>query len=83
MIKPPIGSNLTNGQSSPLTQPWAAWFQRAWNLLDSIDSSGTTAQRPIVGLYVGRQFYDKTLGYPVYLHSVNPTVWHNGAGAAV
>jgi len=69
-----------NGAAS---QPYASWLQQAFTILFSQQQSGTTAQRPTTGLWVGRRYYDTTLGYPVYVNSVSPTVWHNSAGAVV
>ena len=38
------------------------------------DASGTTEQRPTENLVVGQQYFDTTLGVPVYW---NGTEWHN------
>jgi hypothetical protein len=43
-------------------------------------NAGTTAQRPTVGLVVGLQYYDTTLGIPIWY---NGTVWKNAAGTTV
>lgn len=46
--------------------------------------AGATADRPTSGLWVGRQWFDTTLGYPVWVKQVNPTVvWVNASGIAV
>jgi len=67
----------------PTQETLHTWLQRAWDILNTFDSPGTTAHRPTKGLYVGRFYYDTTLGKPIWLHSVNPTVWHDGSGASV
>jgi hypothetical protein len=43
-------------------------------------NAGTTAQRPVSGLVPGLQFYDTTLGIPIWY---NGTVWKNAAGTTV
>lgn len=62
---------------------WITWFNQAYTLLFSIQQSGTTAQRPTTNLWIGRRYYDQTLGKPCWIHSVNPPVWHDGSGAVV
>jgi hypothetical protein len=50
----------------------------------SIPDSGKTTQRPIqnvqVPLFVGQQFFDTTLGIPIWW---NGTVWKNASGTTV
>lgn len=43
-------------------------------------NAGTTAQRPVTGLIPGLQYYDTTLGIPIWW---NGTVWKNAAGTTV
>jgi hypothetical protein len=43
-------------------------------------NAGTTAQRPVTGLVPGLQYYDTTLGVPIWY---NGTVWKNAAGTTV
>jgi hypothetical protein len=42
--------------------------------------SGVTANRPDKVLWIGRRYFDTTLGKPVYLKSINPSVWVDGVG---
>lgn len=57
--------NEANGR--PMASvPWGNWFTQAASILQGITESGTTANRPTKGLYVGRRYYDTTLGYPVW-----------------
>ena len=46
----------------------------------SIPDTGITAQRPIDNLLLGQQFYDTTLGTPIWW---NGTVWKNASGTTV
>lgn len=73
-------------QSLALTYEWGAFFSQVNQLLFNMSRSGPTASRPTETLpsrWIGMPYYDSTLGLPVFLHSTNPDVWHNGAGAAV
>jgi hypothetical protein len=65
------------------TPAWAGWFSQAQQILQDLSSSGSTASRPTNALYTGKFYFDTTLGLPIWVKSVNPTVWVNGAGAAV
>jgi hypothetical protein len=65
------------------TAAWAGWFAQASVVLQDASNSGTTAQRPTANLYVGKPYFDTTLGYAINLKSTGPTVWVNGAGTAV
>lgn len=51
------------GQVSP---EWATWFSSAFTVLGSVVSSGTTARRPTTALWVGRTYFDTTLGIPIW-----------------
>lgn len=66
-----------------LLGPWFTYMSLLNNLLQFIGGNGATASRPTTSLYVGYTFFDTTLGYPVYVKSLNPTVWVNGAGSVV
>ena len=62
---------------------WIGWFFRVNTVAQTIQQYGPTADRPTANLWPGRFYYDETLGFPVWVHSVNPTVWHDGAGNPV
>lgn len=64
-------------------QRWTSFFDQVFNLLSAMTQSGTTAQRPTSFLWIGRSYFDTTKGYPVYVKSVGPVVWVNGAGTVV
>lgn len=69
--------------SEKVTGAWLQWFSRVNAFVNAGQQSGPTADRPTSLLWIGRRYYDTTLGYPVYVHSVGPVVWHNGAGLSV
>lgn len=62
---------ITNGAVSFLGQVFRACA--------AVYSSGTTAQRPTRGLWVGRVYYDTTLGMPIWFK--NPG-WVKADGSA-
>ena len=68
------------GDDKMATQPWSSVFSRWHTIIVSAQQSGTTAQRPTKVLWIGRRFFDTTLGKPVYLKSVGPVVWVDGVG---
>lgn len=66
-----------------LSPPWMKWATLVNLIARACQESGTTANRPIKGLWIGRQFYDLTLNQPVYVSAVNPPVWRDASGAIV
>jgi hypothetical protein len=62
------------------TPAWAQWLTRTHGAVITLQQSGPTAQRPDRLLWVGRFYYDEDLGTPIWLHAINPIVWHDAAG---
>jgi len=65
---------------------WAAFLHSLQQVSWNGSRSGPTGSRPtssLDGRWIGMPYYDTTLGKPVFLHSVNPDVWHDGSGAVV
>ncbi len=62
---------------------WRNFFNSIFNVCNALTMSGTTGMRPTVGLWVGRMYFDTTLGTPIWLRSIGPVVWVNAAGAPV
>ena len=75
----PDGSPVVDSEMM-LTTPWRSVFSRWHSIILSAQESGTTAQRPVQRLYIGRRYFDVTLGKPIYLKSINPSVWVDGVG---
>jgi hypothetical protein len=64
-------------------QPSAAWQRFLFavnNICFAQQESGTTAQRPTKGLYVGRRYFDTTLVLPIYYTGSG---WIDAAGNGV
>lgn len=76
--RPPLFSG------SNFTAAWAGWFSNAQTILADASNSGPTGQRPTAQMYVGKPYFDTTLGIPIWLKTPSPTpVWVNAAGTAV
>lgn len=74
--KPPIN----NGNI--LSREWVGWMTKLWTVVTTVNSSGTTAQRPTTSLFIGMAYFDTTLGKPIWLKSVGPVVWCDATGTA-
>lgn len=83
MIKPPPFRDKFLTDTGDISSSWMQWIQQAGLYAFSLSDSGTTANRPTSNLWVGRPYFDTTLGYPVWVKTVSPVVWVNGAGTSV
>jgi hypothetical protein len=75
----PDGTPLTDERRHP-TLDWSNLFTRWAATINALRQSGTTAQRPTAGLWVGRTYFDIDLGTPIWVQSVNPAVWVDSTG---
>ncbi len=73
----PVTQNNVNAPA------WIQWLTKLSTFAGAVSDYGTTAQRPIKNLFIGRPYFDQTLGFPVYVKTVTPTVWVDGSGATV
>lgn len=71
---PPIRGTVddigADGQIVKVSTNWSTWFTKVFQACFSIYQSGTTAERPTTNLWVGRSYFDTTLGVKV---------WYDGA----
>ena len=63
-----------------LKPAWSSWYAAIGRLGNAITGSGTTANRPTVGLYTGRPYFDTTLGKPIWYKTAG---WVDATGAGV
>lgn len=63
-----------------ISSAWMQWFSDLTRIVNNMHSSGTTASRPSPP-YVGYQYFDTTLGKPIWASSA--TTWVDATGAAV
>lgn len=80
-IDHPAQASVNEG--GPTLPAYQAWFALVGETVRSLRQSGATADRPAKALWIGRQFFDTTLGHPVWVQSVNPAVWVDGTGTVV
>lgn len=70
-----------------LTPVYQAFFSSIHDWLGPVGLSGPTTSRPINTarnfLYIGQMYFDTTLSKPIWVQSLNPTVWQDATGAAV
>lgn len=60
---------------------WVAWYEAVFKAAQPI--GGTTAQRPTAPVQY-QQYFDTTLGYPIWCSQVTPSVaWVDATGASV
>ena len=81
MIEEPPFLQVPKGVEIP--PPWIAWIGKIRLYAGSVSDSGTTANRPTSSLFVGRPYFDTTLGKPIWFKSATPTVWVDATGASV
>jgi len=70
MIKPPPNQQAIQGEHS-ITVHWQHFFSDVFDAILAQQGSGETANRPTRKLYVGRPYFDTTLGLPI---------WYDGSG---
>ena len=68
---------------TPPNGPDKRWFDAiVATVNDAYAGTCTTATRP-VNPPIGFHLFDTTIGAPIWVKSLNPTVWVNGAGTVV
>lgn len=72
---PGLGSNpvdaVTDGRAIGVNANWREFFGAVFSVLTALTTSGTTAARPTAFLWIGRPYFDVTLGIPI---------WYSGSG---
>jgi hypothetical protein len=69
-----------SGRPSRVSRPWSAWFDGVFLAVFALYQSGTTAQRPTTRLWIGRPYFDTTVGHIIHYDG---TQWVDATGAAV
>ena len=83
---PPNSAVDVQGGNSRLinvSEGWRNFLNAVFTICDALTQSGTTAQRPTRYLWVGRMYFDTTIGLPIWVQSLGPTVWIDAAGNPV
>lgn len=63
--------------------PEKAFRSTVGTILSALTQSGTTAQRPTAFLWIGRPYWDITLGHNVRVKQLDPILWGRWDGATV
>ncbi len=79
---PPIASPLIQKDGFAV-RAFSNWLNQLFLVAFDQQNSGTTASRPTKNMYVGKTYFDVTLGIPIWVQSLGPTVWVNASGAPV
>lgn len=63
---------------------YQAWLSSVQQWLGPIGQTGTTANRPTKNLWIGLSYFDTTLGFPVFVKQISPSiVWVRYDGVVV
>jgi hypothetical protein len=79
---PPSVSQVLD-ENGILKQEWAAFLQALQQVAVSGSRNGSTSARPteaFKGRYEGMPFFDRTLGYPIFLKHASSDVWVDATG---
>jgi hypothetical protein len=80
MIAPPPNQSKIAEDSGTAGSSWVEFFSEVFKSIRALQNSGTTAQRPTKGLYVGRPYFDTTLNRPIWYTGTN---WIRADGVVV
>jgi hypothetical protein len=69
-----------NGRIVRVSRPWSAWFDGVFLAVFALYQSGTTAQRPTTRLWIGRPYFDTTVGHIIHYSASG---WVDSQGNAV
>jgi hypothetical protein len=77
IVPPGLPGDNPNNQAR---EAWSSWFTWVTSGVNSLVSSGPSAERPVKQLWIGRQYFDTDLGIPVWYDG---TDWVDATGIAV
>jgi hypothetical protein len=74
----PLKEVLVNTGTGRAERAWAQFFDRVDLVVGDLTRSGPTVERPVKGLYIGKRYFDTTLGQPIWW---NGSAWVDATGA--
>jgi hypothetical protein len=84
MSLPPVRESLNKDE---VPRAWVTWFTEVGNRIDTVGQAGDSSSRPTSGNFVGRCYFDSTLGYPIWVSAIDGTTkaatWVSASGAEV
>lgn len=85
-IQVPSAFSKIAAEDGAVNQEWASLFHSLQQTAFALSRNGPTTSRPtssLDGRWIGMPYFDTTLGFTVYLKSVNPDIWVDGQGNTV
>ena len=76
----PVDEQDGKGKIKGVNGGWRNFFNSVYTICNALTMSGTTANRPASGLWVGRTYFDTTIGKPIWFKSPG---WVDATGAPV
>lgn len=76
---PPIAGAIVE-KDGRVVNAVAQWFMQVFRACSAVYESGTTANRPVKDLWIGRPFFDVTLNRPIWWAGSN---WIRADGVVV
>lgn len=76
-LSPPPNQTAIQDPQGKIAAAWQQFHSEVFKALTALQASGTTAQRPTKGLYIGRTYFDTTLGYRI---DYNGSIWVDSQG---
>ncbi len=84
-LRVPVSEMDADGVPVRVTRDWSSHFTQVFNIVFAQSQAGTTAERPTKGLYVGRRYFDISLGAkgrPIYVDKTG-LAWADADGNPV
>jgi hypothetical protein len=80
MIGVPPSQNRISEDGGMPNGSWIEFFSEVFRSIRALQTSGTTANRPVQGLYIGRPYFDTTINRPIWYTGTN---WIRADGVVV
>jgi hypothetical protein len=80
LISPAPNQNSVTQSNGIIDPAWKAFFTDVYNGIFATQQSGITSNRPVKLLFIGRFYFDTTLGLPIWYNGTN---WIKADGTVV
>jgi hypothetical protein len=78
--KPPVNSPVDDKARGRVFDYWQRFFFNVFKICFAVTQSGAVTARPTTGLWVGRPYFDTSLGIPIWWDGAD---WIDAAGNSV
>lgn len=79
MINSPPNQSPISDDGINIGAQWKQFFSDIFGICRDVQTSGITANRPVKQMYIGRYYFDTTIGLPIWW---NGTIWVKADGSA-